>query len=167
MEMPTHIVAVGGLVTDGGGKVLLVKSERRGWEFPGGQVEVGESLPHAVIREIREESGVSAEVVGIVGIYSNTSKRPGWNGVREIPTIVNVDFRCRYLSGELTLSDETVDFGWFSREEAVKLVSYPKYILRLQKMLDDDGIFHCYAYRHKGEGIDLFETYDFPFTAHR
>lgn len=102
MEMPTHIVAVGGFVTNEKNEVLLVKSERRGWEFPGRQVEVGESLPQALMREIREESGVEAEVTEIVGIYSNTSKRPGWNGVKEIPTIVNVDFRCRYRNRRLT-----------------------------------------------------------------
>lgn len=72
-----------------------MKSERRGWEFPGGQVEVGESLPQAIKREVLEESGAIVEVEGIVGIYSNTSKKQGYNGVKEIPTIVNISLDLR------------------------------------------------------------------------
>lgn len=40
MIMPTHIVAVGGIVENEKGEILLVKV-RNGWVFPGGQVEVG------------------------------------------------------------------------------------------------------------------------------
>ena len=161
MNVPIHIVAVGGLVTNEKDEVLLVKSERRGWEFPGGQVESGESLPQALIREIWEESGATVEVVDIVGIYSNTSKRPGWDGVQEIPTIVNVDFRCRYISGELRLSNETIDYGWFSKEEALKLVTFPKYVFRLQNMLKTSDFFHCYAYRQKNDDFEFIEKYEF------
>ena len=46
--MPTHIVAAAGIVVNGNGEILLVKNNRRGWEFPGGQVEVGENLIDAV-----------------------------------------------------------------------------------------------------------------------
>lgn len=150
--MPTHIVAAAGLVTNCEGKVLLVKSPRRGWEFPGGQVEVGESLTEACLREIREESGITARVTGVVGVYSNTSVRQGYNGVALIPTIVNLDFLCEYVSGELALSDETVDAGWFTREEALRMVTYPVFAQRLQNMLRYDGGFHCEAFRLRPGG---------------
>ena len=52
--MPTHIVAAAGIVVNSNGEILLVKNNRRGWEFPGGQVEVGENLIEAVKREIME-----------------------------------------------------------------------------------------------------------------
>src|SRR4051812_22410405 len=48
---PQHIVAVAGLFYDEQGRVLLVKTERRGWECPGGQVECGEDLVEASVRE--------------------------------------------------------------------------------------------------------------------
>nr|WP_083486512.1 NUDIX hydrolase [Alicyclobacillus ferrooxydans] len=53
MVFPTHIVAVGGIVEDGEGNVLLVKTRDGGWVFPGGQVEVGENLMDALCREIK------------------------------------------------------------------------------------------------------------------
>ncbi len=164
MHFPTHIVAVGGLVTNDEGKVLLVRNPRRGWEFPGGQVEVGESLPQALIREIHEESGVLVKVTGIVGIYSNTSVRKGYNGVREIPTIVNIDFRCRYISGALHTGPESLETAWFSVEQARREITYPKYIYRFENMVRDDGVFHCDAFRtaeHLPEGFEFFEKYLF------
>ena len=52
--MPTHIVAAAGIVVNSNGEILLVKNNRRGWEFPGGQVEVSENVIDAVKREIME-----------------------------------------------------------------------------------------------------------------
>ncbi len=53
MPDPMHIVAVSGLFSNANGQVLLVKTDRRGWECPGGQVEDGEDLVAALQREVR------------------------------------------------------------------------------------------------------------------
>lgn len=74
---PRHVVAVSGIVTDPHDRVLLVKGDRRGWEPPGGQVELGEDLVEALEREILEESGVRVEVSSLVGVYSNRAGRSG------------------------------------------------------------------------------------------
>ena len=64
-----HIVAAGGLVTNSQGQVLLLKSPRDGdWEFPGGQVEEGETIPYALEREVLEETGLIIKVKSLVGI---------------------------------------------------------------------------------------------------
>ncbi len=44
MIAPKHIVAVADLIMDAQNCVLMICSPRRGWEFPGGQVEEGEDL---------------------------------------------------------------------------------------------------------------------------
>ena len=130
-----HFVSVAGLVTDETGRVLLVKSPRRGWEFPGGMVEPGETLTTALIREIKEESGVDAEIVGFVGICKNIQK-----------DTVNIDFRCRYVGGELQTSDESVDVKWVMPDEAREMVTFPLYKKRLGNMLAYDGKAHFFGF---------------------
>ena len=55
---PTHIVAAAGYVFNKNGNILLVKTNTRGWDCTGGQIEVGESVEDGVLREVLEESGV-------------------------------------------------------------------------------------------------------------
>ena len=75
MGWPVHIVAVGGLVYNNSGEILVAKSVRKNtWSFLGGQVEVGENLEEALKREIYEESGVEVTVRKLVGIYSNVQQ---------------------------------------------------------------------------------------------
>jgi ADP-ribose pyrophosphatase YjhB (NUDIX family) len=69
---PPAVTAVGAVVVDGGGRVLLVRRGRAPsagtWTLPGGRVEPGESLEQAVIREVLEETAVRARVVCALGV---------------------------------------------------------------------------------------------------
>ena len=121
---PTHKVSVAAMVHDGKGKILLVNSPWRGWEYPGGLIEPGETFEEALRREIREESGVEVELERFVGICKNLEK-----------DIVNIDFVCRYVSGELTTSDESTEVVWVTPEEAVKMITFPLTKKRLANML--------------------------------
>ena len=47
-----------------GGRVLFVKRPTRGWEIPGGHLEPGETPEQALLRELKEETGVEGELVG-------------------------------------------------------------------------------------------------------
>jgi 8-oxo-dGTP pyrophosphatase MutT (NUDIX family) len=57
------------------GELLLIKGPRRGWEMPGGQVEEGESLSQAALRETKEESGIDIEIVKFCGKKPQRSKK--------------------------------------------------------------------------------------------
>lgn len=135
MMMPTHIVAVGGVIENECGEILLVK-DRSGWVFPGGQVEAGENLMDALIREIKEESGMDTIVSHLIGVYSNTSTYPGHSGVAVVPTKVMMDFVCKPTGGELSTSDETTDSRWIAKDEVLQYIKAPAIRMRFQAYLD-------------------------------
>ena len=68
MEPPKHIVSAAAVILNNEGEVLLIKGPKRGWEMPGGQVEIGESLAEAAVRETKEECGLDIEVIRFCGI---------------------------------------------------------------------------------------------------
>lgn len=138
--MPTHIVAAGGIVVRDDGKILLVKNSYRGaWEYPGGQIEVGENITEGLQREIREESGIEVEVGELFCVSSNTRKYPGHSGVKEVPTKVMLDFICKPVGGTMHISDETSEVGWFTAEEARAMIAAPALAERFQAYLDYQG----------------------------
>ena len=137
---PKHIVAAAGIVENGNGEILLVKHRNHNaWAFPGGQVENGENLTDAVIREVKEESGINVSVDRLVVISSNTCSYEGTNGYERIPTKVVLDFTCTFIDGELSSSDETFESKWVKKEEVMDYMTAPAYRERFQAYLDFDG----------------------------
>lgn len=67
-------IAVSGVVENENGDWLVVKKKYGGlkgkWSFPAGFVDEGETLDEAIVREILEETGIEAEVQGVIGIRS-------------------------------------------------------------------------------------------------
>ena len=125
-QLPVHFVSAAGVVYKAS-KVLLIRSERRGWEFPGGIVEQGEALLDGLRREVFEESGISVEPEAVTGIYQNLACKKGYGPLEgmTLPTTVNIVFRCRYVSGKEFVSDGFQDVGWFKPEEALQLIRHP------------------------------------------
>ena len=133
----THLVSAAALVTNESGQILLVNSPRRGWEYPGGLLEPGETFQQAQRREVREESGVEVEITGFVGICKNIEK-----------DIVNIDFTARCVGGDLKISEESTEVGWFTPEEAMEKITFPLTKKRLANMLAADREVHLFGFRH-------------------
>ncbi|MBI1742271.1 NUDIX hydrolase [Candidatus Acetothermia bacterium] len=136
-DYPYHIVAVMGVVTNSEGRILLVKTERRGWEPLGGQVEAGENLIEALQREILEESGCTVTVDKLVGVYSNPAPPPK----------LIFAFSCSHAAGEPQPSHETSDAGWFTPEEALQMVVHQPQHVRLRDVLshNESIIYRSYT----------------------
>ena len=137
--MPTHIIAAAGIVKNRNNEILLINNRRRGWEFPGGQVEVGENIIDAVRREIMEETGVEIDVGEVFCVSSNTCKHPGYNGVREVPTKLMFDFVCVARSGSPRPSDESSESGFFPIDKVPEMIRSPAYIERYKAFLEYSG----------------------------
>ena len=134
--MPTHIIAAAGVVTNSKDEVLMVKTHNSGWVFPGGQVEVGENVIDAVKREILEEAGIEVEVGEVFCIASNTCKYPGWNGVKEIPTKIMLDFICKETGGTPRPSEENSETMYVAKEKVLDMITAPAIIERYKAYLE-------------------------------
>ena len=79
-------------------------------------MEPGESISETCLREVLEETGLEVEVLRIIGVYSNRDllvEYPDGNKFQ----IVVVSFEVEAKGGELRLSNETTDYGYFSWQE--------------------------------------------------
>jgi ADP-ribose pyrophosphatase YjhB (NUDIX family) len=93
---------VAAVIADDAGRVLLCR-QRQGhqlWGLPGGRIRAAESPIHAVIRDIREESGLETEMVDIVGLYTLTGDGAGAG----VPDVVVYVFRGRPTAGEAAVN---------------------------------------------------------------
>lgn len=107
-----RVFSAGGIVlrkTDAEVKVLLTQhSGHRGWEFPKGHIELGESAQDAAVREVEEESGVKAEILekaGQVEYFYYENKEKAFKKVTY--------FFMKYVGdGEATTADEVSNIEW-------------------------------------------------------
>jgi len=137
VRAPRHIIAVTGLISNRKGQVLLVLNPRRGWELPGGQVEEGETLTHALAREIGEEAGLVISIGPLVGVCSNITP----------PTKVIFGFLGTWESGDLKISSESLEAVWIDRSQALSRITHPALRDLAQDMLWFSGriVYRVYS----------------------
>jgi 8-oxo-dGTP diphosphatase len=130
-----------GVVCLRGREVLLIKrgtAPRLGqWSLPGGRIEWGETSAEAALRELVEETGVVAELAGLIDVVDGimTSRETG-----EITRhYVMVDYAARWLSGEPTAGDDAADARFFSLEEALAIIEWDVTRKVIQEAFDRFG----------------------------
>ena len=108
----TPKVAVGAVVGNERGEILLVQRADSGvWLYPTGWADVGYSPSEVALKEVREETGIEAEVVRLIAVLDGLRM-----GFTRVP-LYSLVFHCRAVGGELKAHPlETSDVGWFAPE---------------------------------------------------
>ncbi len=114
MVQKPFVLSVRMIIQDNNGKCLLIrrsatnKSNVGKWEFPGGKIDIGEEFYGALLREVKEETGLIVNVKHIAGVVES-----------EVPTvrIATLIFSGTKESSQISLSDEHDTFVWVSVKE--------------------------------------------------
>lgn len=116
------------------GRYLLTKRNEKGdkyhdkWQFPGGGLEFGESPDECLLREVKEETGLTIEEARLVP-YIHNEVRKNWHGLL-------IGFLCSLSdpNQKVVLDHESSEFGWFTIEEVEKLDTFPDTVEFMKKV---------------------------------
>ncbi len=119
---PTNPVPAVGVVCLRGDEVLLI---RRGapprlgeWSLPGGRIEWGETAEAAALRELREETGVEAELLGLLDVVD------GFFGEPLERHFVLIDYAARWVSGEPRAGDDATEAQFHPLDRIEELIAW-------------------------------------------
>ncbi|WP_328594817.1 NUDIX hydrolase [Actinomadura macrotermitis] len=104
-------MSVAGVVVDGDKALLVQRRDNAHWEPPGGVLEVAETITDGLVREVREETGLTVEPIALTGVYKNMTRG-----------IVALVFRCRSVAGNLLTNDEVKSFHWATKDEVTAML---------------------------------------------
>ena len=110
-----------------GGKILLIRRGREPfkgkWALPGGFVEYGEKVEDAVIREFKEETGLDAEIIKLLGVYSDPTRDPRGH-------TVSIVYFLKRKGGGLKEGDDADEVRFFSLDDLPELAFDHERIVR-------------------------------------
>jgi len=123
---PRIPIAAAGIVCLRGDDVLLV---RRGtpplqgqWSLPGGRIEWGERAADAALRELKEETGCDARLIGLIDVVDGLmSSRAAPASGAPWAHYVLIDYAAVWTSGEPEASDDACEAGFFAPEDIAPL----------------------------------------------
>ena len=112
-------VPCAGVVCLRGGEVLLIrrgKAPLKGeWSLPGGRMEMGEGVAHTALRELTEETGVEAELLGLIDVVDH---------FHDGGQALLIDYAARWIAGEPVAGDDATEARFFAVAEAMDLVGW-------------------------------------------
>jgi ADP-ribose pyrophosphatase YjhB (NUDIX family) len=116
-------------------KVLLTRRKDNGlWCLPGGHMESGESVEECCMREVFEETGLQVRVKRLTGVYSNPHQLVIYPDGSQAHFIV-MNFDVEAVGGELGLSNETSETGYFSLAEIDSMPMHDRHADRITDAL--------------------------------
>lgn len=122
-----RVIPCVGVVCLRGNEVLLVRRARpprQGeWSIPGGRIEPGETAADAALRELAEETGVRAELLGMVAVVDAIARDEA-GGLASHHLLV--DYAALWLEGEPRAGDDAAAACWIGIAQAPALVAWPE-----------------------------------------
>jgi len=113
------MVAVGAVIEDGKGRILLVKHkpERGGfwrgkWICPGGALELGETIDEGIKREVKEETGLEIDLVKLLLPYDRIVKSTDGVSLH----VVYIDCLAKLVGGELEVGSDVGEALWVEKQ---------------------------------------------------
>jgi 8-oxo-dGTP diphosphatase len=107
-------------------EVLLIKRKNEPfkdfWALPGGFVEYGERTEEAVVREVKEETGLDVEIIKLHNVYSDPERDPRGH-------TISIVYNCKIIGGNLKGGDDAKEAKFFEYNENLKLAFDHKKIL--------------------------------------
>ena len=106
------VVGVGAIVWKNDHVLLIQRGKAPGygrWSIPGGHLEFGETCPDGALRELKEETGISAEHIGLVDVYDALPKKGAFDGHGHF---VLINYCMRWLSGEPIAASDVMKAEW-------------------------------------------------------
>jgi 8-oxo-dGTP diphosphatase len=113
-KLDSPLVGAVAVIFDAEGRVLLSeRADGRGWNLPSGIVDADESPEEAVVRETKEETGLDVEIIRFIGVGTSRRVYRGF-GPTVRGNIVSHAYLCRVVGGQMTLTTEALQHGWFA-----------------------------------------------------
>ncbi|MFS8098154.1 NUDIX domain-containing protein [Lentzea alba] len=134
------VVAVSAFVQDEHGRLLMIRrTDNDLYSIPGGAQDVGETIGHTVIREVKEETGIDVEPTDIIGVYSDPNHVVSYTD-GEVRQQFSICFRAQHVGGERRTSDESSEVHWVSRRDLNALNIHPSIRLRIEHGFADRSV---------------------------
>jgi 8-oxo-dGTP pyrophosphatase MutT (NUDIX family) len=133
------VVAVAVIVRDDHGRVLMIqRADNQLWALPGGAQDIGETTREAAIREVGEETGISIELTGISGIYSDPRHVIAYDD-GEVRQEFSIVFRGRPIGdgGAVRKSEESTEVAWVDPADVPGLPIDRSMRLRIEHGLEE------------------------------
>jgi len=94
-------------------KILIIRRNlepgMNKWALPGGFIELGETPEEAAVRELKEETGIDSNIIHLIGVYLQKSKRYG--------SLLIIGYLATAIHGNISVNSEVKEAKFFSKEE--------------------------------------------------
>jgi ADP-ribose pyrophosphatase YjhB (NUDIX family) len=119
-------VSVAAAIVNDDGSLLAIRRRDNGhWEPPGGVLELDETIEDGLVREVREETGLTVRPERLTGVYKNMERG-----------IVALVFRCSVVAGAKTSTNEAAEVSWLTADEVTGRLDEAYAVRLLDGLLD-------------------------------